>query len=258
MQERQQPIRGAVDLKNSWSTLKKVSTDLPSVIVGKGVSSMGLPWERNWDELCDRFCLAFLTDFRENPSTLSTDGDVVAAEDIALLGRHMGGGIRQVFRQRHIHRGVVLSDVHAAGGDGDEQKPLRKSSVKRCTQVRVEETRLSAALSVSSLTTTAANHPTGRIFCRATSRRLMAKNTSAEPQHTRESGGRSGVWRPAAALPCLLHKRPDDIQMGSGRVGLKREEGGRREEEEEVGADSGESDRKGGRGSEDRKSTNRS
>ena len=47
---------------------------------------MGLPWERNWDELCDRFCLAFLTDFRENPSTLSTDGDVVAAEDIALLG----------------------------------------------------------------------------------------------------------------------------------------------------------------------------
>lgn len=30
--------------------------------------------------------MAFLTDFRENPSTLSTDGDVVAAEDIALLG----------------------------------------------------------------------------------------------------------------------------------------------------------------------------
>lgn len=53
---------------------------------------MGLPWERNWDELCDRFCLAFLTDFRENPSTLSTDGDVVAAEDIALLGETQGGG----------------------------------------------------------------------------------------------------------------------------------------------------------------------
>ena len=29
--------------------------------------------------------------------------------------------------------------------------------------------------------------------------------------------------------PCLLHKRPDDIQIGSGRVGLK-EQGGRREE----------------------------
>ena len=53
---------------------------------GSGVSSMGLPCERNWDELWDRFCLAFLTDFRENPSTLSTDGDVVAAEDIALWG----------------------------------------------------------------------------------------------------------------------------------------------------------------------------
>lgn len=32
--------------------------------------------------------MAFLTDFRENPSTLSTDGDVVAAEDIALLGEN--------------------------------------------------------------------------------------------------------------------------------------------------------------------------
>lgn len=61
---------------------------------GKGVSSIGLPWERNWDELCDRFCLAFLTDFRENPSTLSTEGAVVAAEDIALVRetQEEGGG----------------------------------------------------------------------------------------------------------------------------------------------------------------------
>ncbi len=51
---------------------------------GRGVSSIGLPWERNCEELWERFCLAFRTDFRENPSTLSTDGGVVAAEDIAL------------------------------------------------------------------------------------------------------------------------------------------------------------------------------
>lgn len=54
---------------------------------GRGVSSIGLPWDLNCEELCDLFCLAFLTDFRENPSTLSTDGGVVGAEDISLLKR---------------------------------------------------------------------------------------------------------------------------------------------------------------------------
>ena len=54
---------------------------------GRGVNSIGLPWDLNCEELCDLFCLAFLTDFRENPSTLSTDGGVVGAEDISLLKR---------------------------------------------------------------------------------------------------------------------------------------------------------------------------
>lgn len=77
---------------------------------GKGVSSMGLPWERNWDELCDRFCLAFLTDFRENPSTLSTDGDVVAAEDIALQGgTHRGVGERLI---DHIQTWIYMIYFH--------------------------------------------------------------------------------------------------------------------------------------------------
>lgn len=48
---------------------------------------MGLSWDLNWDELCDRLCLAFRTDFLEKPSTLSTDGGAVAAEDIALKQR---------------------------------------------------------------------------------------------------------------------------------------------------------------------------
>lgn len=64
--------------------------------------------------------------------------------------------------------------------------------------------------------------------------RLMAKNTPVPPQHTRESvttaagqayGNRSTK---AIPLPCLLHKSPDDIQTGSGRVGLKNKEEGER------------------------------
>lgn len=54
---------------------------------GSCTSSMGFSWDLNWDELCARFCLAFRTDFLEKPSTLSTEGGVVAAEDIALKHR---------------------------------------------------------------------------------------------------------------------------------------------------------------------------
>lgn len=68
---------------------------------GRGVSSIGLPWERNCEELWERFCLAFRTDFRENPSTLSTDGGVVAAEDIALEKRQRS--MRQVINTRLAH-----------------------------------------------------------------------------------------------------------------------------------------------------------
>lgn len=52
--------------------------------------------------------------------------------------------------------------------------------------------------------------------------------------------GWSGLWlrsTKAIPLPSLLHKRPDDIQTGSGREGLKnREEGKRRGHSEQQGA----------------------
>lgn len=84
---------------------------------GSGVSSMGLPWDRNWEELCERFCLAFLTDFRENPSTLSTDGGVVAAEDIALLGREDQKGVGY----KKCDRLLSISNQHTqTQGSNDE------------------------------------------------------------------------------------------------------------------------------------------
>lgn len=53
---------------------------------GKGCSSAGLPWLRNCDEPCERFCLCALrTDFRVKPSTFS------AAEMAALAGPAAGG-----------------------------------------------------------------------------------------------------------------------------------------------------------------------
>lgn len=62
--------------------------------------------------------MAFLTDFRENPSTLSTDGDVVAAEDIALLGENThttsaGGRLRGALDSR-----LTAGDqsLHTGGG----------------------------------------------------------------------------------------------------------------------------------------------
>lgn len=72
--------------KMNWKGIHTWSWALP-FSSGRGVNSIGLPWDLNCEELCDLFCLAFLTDFRENPSTLSTDGGVVGAEDISLLKR---------------------------------------------------------------------------------------------------------------------------------------------------------------------------
>lgn len=72
---------------------------------GRGVSSIGLPWERNCEELWERFCLAFRTDFRENPSTLSTDGGVVDAEDIALEKEN------EVCKTTHQHCNKWIRDL---------------------------------------------------------------------------------------------------------------------------------------------------
>lgn len=73
-----------------------------------------------------------------------------------------------------------------------------------------------------------------------TSRLMARKHSSATTAHEgeRDYGGRSGVWHPstkAVPLPCLLHKRPDDIETGLGRVGLKNKEEGERKREMEGG-----------------------
>lgn len=59
---------------------------------GRGVNSIGSPQDLNCEELCD-FCLAFLTDFRENPSTECTHGGIVGAEGISIITWSLWGRI---------------------------------------------------------------------------------------------------------------------------------------------------------------------
>lgn len=50
---------------------------------GRGFKSTALPWILYCEEPCERFCLAFRTDLRVNPSTFSV-GVVTVGEDISL------------------------------------------------------------------------------------------------------------------------------------------------------------------------------
>lgn len=101
-----------------WEHLVIMMSESP-LSRGRGVSSIGLPWERNCEELWERFCLAFRTDFRENPSTLSTDGGVVAAEDIALekeskVCKTTHQSTLQQMYQQHVHFANILGKKNIA------------------------------------------------------------------------------------------------------------------------------------------------
>lgn len=60
----------------------------------RGVNLIGSPWDLNCEEPRD-FCLAFMADFRENPSTECTYGGIVGAEGIAIITWSFWGRIRK-------------------------------------------------------------------------------------------------------------------------------------------------------------------
>lgn len=64
-----------------WQKSSCCSFEVASLSWGRGCSSAWLPWPRNCDEPCERFCLCALrTDFRVKPSTFSEAEMAAAAQ----------------------------------------------------------------------------------------------------------------------------------------------------------------------------------